>query len=264
MAAAGDRQGESTSRAERLDELSIALEEFHELLDNDEGLDAALNRLVAMVQRTIGDASVVSVTVVADGRVFTAAATDEAVIAIDRDQYAAGDGPCLRAAAERRTIRVTLPEARDRWPNFARAAEVAGMHAYLSAPLVLDRGEGGDSDVVGALNLYGREHTAFDALDEALITLFAAAASTAIVTARRYLHFRDLAEQMKTALISRAEIDQAKGVLMAAHGLTAEQAFEVLRRQSQDTNTKLRDVARALLASLSAAAEPRDSSRLGG
>jgi AmiR/NasT family two-component response regulator len=55
---------------------------------------------------------------------------------------------------------------------------------------------------------------------------------------------------MRTALASRAEIEQAKGVLMAVHGITAEEAFGKLVTQSQHTNTKLIVVARKLLESL--------------
>ena len=42
---------------------------------------------------------------------------------------------------------------------------------------------------------------------------------------------------------SRPTIDQARGVLMASHSLTADQAWETLVSVSQDTNIKVRDVA---------------------
>ncbi|MGV0634263.1 PAS and ANTAR domain-containing protein [Mycolicibacillus trivialis] len=42
---------------------------------------------------------------------------------------------------------------------------------------------------------------------------------------------------------SRAVIEQAKGILMAAHGITAERAFDVLVWRSQETNIKVRDFA---------------------
>jgi PAS domain S-box-containing protein len=50
---------------------------------------------------------------------------------------------------------------------------------------------------------------------------------------------------------SRAPIEQAKGVLMASHGLTADQAFGALVRRSQATNTKVRDIASRFLDALS-------------
>jgi AmiR/NasT family two-component response regulator len=42
---------------------------------------------------------------------------------------------------------------------------------------------------------------------------------------------------------TRAPIEQAKGVLMAIHGVDADQAFDMLRRHSQDTNVPVRVIA---------------------
>jgi hypothetical protein len=43
-------------------------------------------------------------------------------------------------------------------------------------------------------------------------------------------------------------IEQAKGALMIAYGLDADQAFALLRWHSQHTNIKLRDIAAGLVA----------------
>ncbi|MEU2059147.1 ANTAR domain-containing protein [Streptomyces sp. NPDC013455] len=56
-------------------------------------------------------------------------------------------------------------------------------------------------------------------------------------------------EQLRHAMDSRPVIDQARGILMAAHGCTPEQAWEMLREASQRSNTKLRQVAEAVTAS---------------
>ena len=48
-------------------------------------------------------------------------------------------------------------------------------------------------------------------------------------------------------MASRAVIEQAQGVIMATMGCSAEDAFEVLRQQSQAQNEKLRDVAEAIV-----------------
>ena len=45
----------------------------------------------------------------------------------------------------------------------------------------------------------------------------------------------------------RAVIEQAKGVLMAAYDIDADAAFEMLKCSSQNTNTKLRDLAEQLM-----------------
>jgi GAF domain-containing protein len=138
-----------------------------------------------------------------------------------------------------------IDDLRDRWPAFADAADDIGMRSYLSAPLIL-----GDEPVLGALNTYSRTADAFGPIDEALLSVFTAAASAAIVNTRRYLRSRDLASHMKTAMETRAAIEQAKGVLMAQQAITADEAFEWLVHESQQTNTKLRDVASALLDSV--------------
>jgi two-component system, response regulator / RNA-binding antiterminator len=54
-------------------------------------------------------------------------------------------------------------------------------------------------------------------------------------------------EQLREALTSRATIDQAKGILMAQHGCSPEEAFGMLVRLSNDTNVRLADVASALV-----------------
>lgn len=55
---------------------------------------------------------------------------------------------------------------------------------------------------------------------------------------------------------SRAAIEQAKGVLMFVYRVSAEQAFRVLQWRSQETNTKLRSLARQLLDEVSTLAAP--------
>lgn len=56
-------------------------------------------------------------------------------------------------------------------------------------------------------------------------------------------------EQLRQAIDSRPVIDQARGILMAAHACTPEQAWDILREASQLSNTKLREVAAAVTAS---------------
>jgi hypothetical protein len=53
----------------------------------------------------------------------------------------------------------------------------------------------------------------------------------------------DVQEALSGALEHRAVIEQAKGVLMLAHGVDADQAFDLLRAYSQDKNIKVRDLA---------------------
>jgi len=58
-----------------------------------------------------------------------------------------------------------------------------------------------------------------------------------------YQSAKDLAGNLQVALQSRAVIDQAKGVLMERHKITADEAFQALTHASMAQNRKLRDIA---------------------
>ncbi|HVW35307.1 MAG TPA: ANTAR domain-containing protein, partial [Acidimicrobiia bacterium] len=58
-----------------------------------------------------------------------------------------------------------------------------------------------------------------------------------------YWRTYNLTEHLREALESRDTIGQAKGILMARRGCTADAAFEALRRVSQQRNVKLRAIA---------------------
>ena len=53
--------------------------------------------------------------------------------------------------------------------------------------------------------------------------------------------------QLREALVSRARIDQAKGVIMAERHISPDQAFRALVKLSNDANVRLADVAAALV-----------------
>lgn len=50
-------------------------------------------------------------------------------------------------------------------------------------------------------------------------------------------------QQLRQAIATRPVIDQARGVLMALHACSSDEAWHVLREASQLSNTKLREVA---------------------
>ena len=133
--------------------------------------------------------------------------------------------------------RVAVAEVRERWPAFAVAADGPGVAGYLSAPLVLDDG------YHGSLNLYSERTHGFRELDAALLELCTTAAEAGPRNARRYVRARRQADQLRSALTSRAVIDQAKGIVMAVHQVDAEEAFNLLVDRSQRENLKLRDLA---------------------
>jgi GAF domain-containing protein len=225
----------------RLDDVTGALEHLANVLAEEEELDVILDRVCRQVVHAIPDADMASISLARDGGTHTAAATGEHARRIDRAQFEADQGPCIEAAKTGRLVRVAVSEVAERWPEFAGAAQEATMSSYLSAPLFVD------SEYHGSLNLYSEGHHGFGALDAALLELYTTAAEAALRTARRYFHARETTEQLRTALTSRAVIDQAKGILMAAHRIHAEDAFDILARKSQEENVKVRDLAQRFI-----------------
>ena len=63
-----------------------------------------------------------------------------------------------------------------------------------------------------------------------------------------------LDEALPDLFENRAAIEQAKGVMMAVYRISPEQAFQVLQWRSQETNIKLRALAKQLIRELSSLA----------
>jgi GAF domain-containing protein len=221
----------------RLDEVTDALSGLREMLEREKALGRVMQRAVDLMTSAIPAAAMASVTVLRGEEAETVACSSERVWAVDSDQYAAGEGPALEAARTGAVVRASLEQARERWPGFAAAAQRAGVASCLSAPLILD------DEFAGSLNLYSEKPAGFGDLDGALLRLYVTAVTAAIANARRYVEMCSLADQLGQALESREMIGQAAGVLMATRGFSAEEAFQELSRQSQNTNTKLREIA---------------------
>ena len=178
-----------------------------------------------------------------DGKPTTGVFTDQETPEIDAAQYESGSGPCLDSWRTGTVIRLDdMERAAETYPDFARTAQEHGVHSSLSLPLVA-----GD-DSVGALNLYSRETNGFSEDDESTGRVLASAAAIVLVNASAYWKAAQLTEQLAQAMRSRAVIEQAKGILMArSPHLTADDAFDVLRKASQRENVKLRDIAQRIV-----------------
>jgi GAF domain-containing protein len=191
----------------------------------------------------------------------TAVATSDAALRVDGFQYEAeGGGPCLDAYRSQQVLRIDSTAEDPRWPEFAEAAAEAGIMSTLSLPLVVA------GDGLGALNIYCREENGFSEADEVLAMTFASYASVALANARVYWRTQRLAEQLEQALSTRGVIEQAKGIVIAEHGCSADEAFQLLVAASQRSHMKLHDVAAQLVerARDSAAAEALGHARGSG
>jgi GAF domain-containing protein len=107
-----------------------------------------------------------------------------------------------------------------------------------------------EGNLIGALNLYSRQADAFDSESVSIAEIVAAHAGLASQVTAAFFGHRDLAEQMREAMASRAVIEQAKGIIMTRERCSADDAFAYLVQLSQNSNRKLRDVANAVVMEL--------------
>ena len=168
-------------------------------------------------------------------------ATDPFVTAVDDIQYGLGEGPCVSAVAQGRTFSSGNLGGEPQWPHFGPRVGRLGVHSALSLPLLLP------GQVLGALNVYAHGRNVFDAHALAMGEAFSPQAAVSVHNAQLLDQAERLVAQLQKALISRAEIDQALGVVMSRTGATAQEAFDKLRDLSQTRSVKLTEVARDVL-----------------
>jgi GAF domain-containing protein len=207
----------------------------------DRSMESVLQEVTDLAKSVLAEDAEASVTMVDDGRATTITYTGQLALDCDERQYETGHGPCLHAASTGDMVEISDSEMDQRWTDYARWAAERGALSSLSIPLpVSDR-------VSGALNIYSRRAAGFDESSRAAATEFAPFATVVLDNMSAYQDARGMVDNLRVALDSRAVIDQAKGILMERHRLTADQAFQYLTRASSLTNTKLRLVAEQLV-----------------
>jgi GAF domain-containing protein len=166
----------------------------------------------------------------------TVAATDPVVEKAAQLQADLDEGPIHALPADLGSHLVVHDTSTDiRWPRWGTELKALGVRSVLSVRLATR------DSLIGALNLYGREPMRFDNDDVAIAHILARHASVALATARREY-------AVAQTIDARKRVGLAQGILMERFGLNAEQAFELLRRYSQEHRLKLNDVARELVA----------------
>jgi GAF domain-containing protein len=213
------------------------LADLFSMLLAEENLDTTLRRVADLAVRTIPNCDAVGTTMLDNGGAHTQAATGGLVYEVDNYQYEIDEGPCLHAAMEQVIVEIPVMSEETRWPRFARHTAERGLQSSLSLPLSV-RGE-----PLGALNLYSHTERAFDDGDRETAVMFAVQAAVALANSQTYEASVRLARQLEEALHSQPVIEQAKGILMGREGCDADQAFELLKTESQRSHRKLRDVA---------------------
>jgi GAF domain-containing protein len=203
----------------------------------DQPLGATLQRVAELTVQALPQTAHIGITMMVDGRPGTAIFTDPEVVEIEQAQYRSGDGPCLDAFRDGKSHVIADTRDPGSWVEFRESAFRHGVLSTLSMPLIAHLGP------VGALNLYSPTVDAYTQDDIDIGESFASQAGFVLVNAQAYWDAKTLSENLEQAMRSRATIEQAKGIIMAATHCAPERAIELLIEQSQHENIKLRELA---------------------
>ena len=219
-----------------------------QILNESQPLAELLQRAVESARETIPGVDEAGISVARRrGGIETVSATSDIVRQVDQRQYELNEGPCLDAI-ENQGETMTEDLATDtRWPAFAPVAAAMGFGSQMGIPLYAIPGE------AAGLNLYARQRRAFDSSSTFLAQLYAQHAAAALGHARTV-------EQLNRSVESRQVVGQAIGIVMERYALDEDRAFAFLRRVSSTSNTKLREVAAALVAQTNDGAGRRERS----
>jgi hypothetical protein len=201
-------------------------------------IDAMLKELTAAATESVPGAQHAGITVATRrGTVETVSSTHPLAAVLDDIQRRHSEGPCLSAAWDEQIIRIDDMAAEGRWPRYRRdALAQTPIRSVLSFRLFLER------KAMGALNFYADSPHAFPEDAVAVGLLWASHTSLAWKMTERD-------QQYRAALQSRDIIGQAKGVAMERFDIGADQAFDMLKRLSQESNTPLAAIAERVVLS---------------
>lgn len=165
-----------------------------------------------------------------------AAASSDGMRRVMIAELAQGKGPyldCYRTG--QRVLNQRVDQANARWPRFAMAATAAGFDYASALPI------GRHGVLVGAVGVGHRQSLAGP--ESGLASAVVEAASVGLMAQRALFRARRMSEQLQQALITRVAIEQAKGMVAAALGITVDAAFELLRTHARKDRRRLVDVA---------------------
>ncbi|WP_231104762.1 GAF and ANTAR domain-containing protein [Haloechinothrix halophila] len=228
--------------AVREQRLVSAFVEMADTLVDDYDIVDVLYRLADHCVTLLGAAAAGLLLADQRGSIQVVATSSERARLLELFQLQADEGPCLDAYRTGEVIEVVdLSAAKWRWPVFAPEALAEGFRSIQAVPMRL-RGQ-----IIGALNLFGRETGPLSGQDLEVARALADTATIGILQERAIRRGEVLTEQMQGALTSRVIIEQAKGLLSQAATISTEEAFEKLRNYSRNNNVKLSHVAEQLM-----------------
>lgn len=166
-----------------------------------------------------------------------ASSTEEARL-LELYELQNNEGPCLDCYRSGRPVaRDDLPAMCASWPAFTEQLQGLGFRSAQALPMRLRE------ETIGALNLFRLEPGRLSQADLGIGQAMADVATVGLIQERAIAASEQLATQLQTALSSRVQLEQAKGVLAQRAGLRLDDAFQVMRAYARSHNRRLSDVA---------------------
>jgi GAF domain-containing protein len=228
------------------EDLAAALSQMAGLVLSRETVDTALQLVTTLATTVTAGTFGAGVTVVDEHGKRSRAASSQTVEQADALQYELDEGPCLTAWRTQELVRIDDTTNDARWPRWNAAAGRLGVRSVLSTPLLA----AGES--VGAMKVYCERPLNYGPHDEHVMRLFAAQAAILLANSQSLREARRLSRQLTGALASRDAVSQAIGVLLARGATGQQDAFASLAAAARQSHRPVGDVARALVATVTA------------
>lgn len=206
------------NRADALDE---SVEALSSLVMVDEALPETLTQIADLAARAIPGADGAGLTLFLAGDAETRVSSAPFVTETDDLQYGLGEGPCITAAREGRTVISGSLGDDSSYPTFGPRAAQLGVHSSLSLPLFAGQ------KVVGSLNVYSHAKFAFDGQAAKLGELFAVPAAVSVQNAQALAEAQRLASRLGQILLRRAVDTEAARQPWATEELTYQVAWSI-------------------------------------
>jgi hypothetical protein len=212
--------------------------ELAELLYHGDDYDEVFTAAVAAAPRLVAGCDHASLMMRRGHAIRTIAASDAVAAAIDDAERELGEGPCLDAVVMDSAYHDASLVGGSRWPRLAaRVLTQTGVRSMAGFRLRVSE------DRTGALNLFSDTEGGLtsESVDQGMVL------ASFITVALMASQDRRAADTLREGLHSNREIGKAVGLMMAFHKISDDEAFQMLRKASQDMNLKLADVARQVV-----------------
>lgn len=219
-------------------------EELQDLLLESPGFSEFLLGLTTISASLLGGETpmLCAITVeLEDGPTTVASSTDAARV-LDEKQYEFNDGPCLTALRTGQLVQIPDLYADDRWQGYAHAISGTPVRSMLAVPISTDSESG------AALNCYSNELEAFDSHTVEAVQRHAESLSKILRLALRMHSTDPYPAALRSVLDSRAVVDAAISLIMVQNRCSRESAMKLLHLAARNSNQRLHDIARDMLA----------------